>query len=114
MPEMIRKNERARPSLPERTAGPLSVRTLTPPISPAQPDALRRERRNLAARAELLRRIEVEYHEMPGLSLTVPQAQKLFGLRSSDICVRVLATLVDRAILRRDPNGAYIVNGHRP
>ena len=50
---------------------------------------------------------------MPGLSLTLPQAQRLFGLRS-DICVRVLAVLVDRAILRRDLNNTYVVNGHRP
>lgn len=50
---------------------------------------------------------------MPGLSLTLAQAKRLFGLRD-DICARVLTTLIDRAVLRRDPNGAYVVNGHRP
>jgi hypothetical protein len=32
--------------------------------------------------AELLRRIRAEYLEMPGLRLTAPQAQRLFGLDS--------------------------------
>lgn len=71
------------------------------------------ERRIAASRAELLRRVMVEFEEMPGLRITHAQAQRLFGLRE-DVCGRVLATLVDRAILRRDPNGAYVVNGHRP
>jgi hypothetical protein len=30
--------------------------------------------------AELLRRVRAEYLEMPGLRLTAPQAQRLFGL----------------------------------
>jgi hypothetical protein len=113
MPEITRKKDPARPELPRRTAGPLSVRALNPPVSPGRQEAPRRERRNLASREELLRRMEVEYHEMPGLSLTLAQAQRLFGLRY-DICARVLTTLVDRAVLRRDPNGAYVVRGHRP
>ena len=113
MPEMVRKKDPARPELPQRTAGPLSVRALNPPVSPGRQDAPRHERRNLASRPELLRRMEVEYYEMPGLSLTLTQAKRLFGLRD-DICARVLTTLIDRAVLRRDPNGAYVVNGHRP
>jgi hypothetical protein len=113
MPEMTRKKDPIRPELPQRTAGPLSVRALAPPVSPGQQDAPHRERRNLASRADLLRRMELEYHEMPGLSLTLAQAKRLFGLRE-DICARVLTTLIDRAVLRRDPNGAYAANGHRP
>jgi hypothetical protein len=113
MLEMTRKKDPARPELPQRTVGPLSIRVLNPRVALERQDAARRERRNLASRAELLRRMEVEYHEMPGLSLTLAQAQRLFRLRD-DICARVLTTLVDRAVLRRDRNGAYAVNGHRP
>lgn len=113
MPETTRNREPIRAELSQRTSGPLSARALAAPVSPGRLDAPQRERRNLASRTELLRRIEVEYHEMPGLSLTLPQAQRLFGLRS-DICVRVLAALVDRSILRRDLNDAYVVNGLRP
>jgi hypothetical protein len=38
-------------------------------------------------------RIRSEYHEMPGLRLTVPQAARLFGLERTS-CERVLNTLV--------------------
>jgi hypothetical protein len=73
------------------------------------------ERRNLASRQVLLRRIvvEYEYDEMPGLCLTAAQAQRLFGLRE-DICMRVFNALVDAAILRRDVSGVYRRNSGRP
>ena len=71
------------------------------------------ERRNVVTRQGLLNRISVEYAEMPGLSLTVAQAQRLFALRN-DICTRVLDQLTDTAYLRRDANGAYVRNGDRP
>jgi hypothetical protein len=64
------------------------------------------ERRNVVSRRELLQRITAEYDEMPGMLLTVPQAQRLFGLRE-DICLRVLSALVDSAVLRQDASGAY-------
>jgi len=107
------KHHPDRPELPRRTAGQLTVRSLTTPASPARRDAASPERRNLASRAQLLRRIEAEFREMPGLRITFPQAQRLFGLRS-DVCVRVLATLVELAVLRRDPDGQYCLDGHRP
>ena len=71
------------------------------------------ERRDPVLRAALLRRVIVEFEEMPGLLLTEAQAERLSGIRD-DICARVLTPLVDCAVLRRDPNGAYVVNGHRP
>jgi hypothetical protein len=49
---------------------------------------------------DLLRRAEGEYREMPGLSLTVPQAARLWGLDSCT-CAAVLTTLTDRQVLRR-------------
>jgi len=113
MPEMTRTVGPVRPELPERAAAPLVVRTLRPRFPPEQYDGGDRERRNLATRTELLRRIESEYREMPGLRLTQPQAQRLFALRA-DVCARVLTALANQAVLRRDANGAYVLNGHRP
>jgi hypothetical protein len=71
------------------------------------------ERRDSGAREEVLRRVTMEYRDMPGLRLTLPQAQRLFGLRA-DICIRVLDALVDAAHLRREANGTYARNGARP
>ena len=56
---------------------------------------------------ELLRRIEGEYREMPGMCVTTSQAQRLWGLDSTT-CSVVLATLVERRILRRTPRGTYV------
>jgi hypothetical protein len=50
--------------------------------------------------AELLVRIRAEYLEMPGLRLTAPQAQRLFGL-DSETWERVLAVLLDAKFLSR-------------
>jgi hypothetical protein len=106
MPETTRKHETARRELPARTTGRLSIRTVTPRVEPGENSAHSSERRNPVSREELLRRITAEYHEMPGLRLTVVQAQRLFGLRD-DVCLRVLHALVDDAILRQDVNGTY-------
>jgi len=55
----------------------------------------------------LLQRIEGEYREMPGLSLTVPQAARLWGLDRST-CVFVLTTLIGRRFLRQTTSGTYL------
>jgi hypothetical protein len=60
-----------------------------------------------AALHELLRRIESEYREMPGMCVTQPQAQRLWGLDSTT-CSFVLMTLIERGILRRTPRGTYV------
>jgi hypothetical protein len=57
--------------------------------------------------APLVRRIEGEYHEMPGLKLTEAQAQRLWDL-DSDTCHIVLVTLVQRRFLRRTTKGMYV------
>ena len=57
--------------------------------------------------SEIVLRVEGEYREMPGLSLTLPQAARLWGL-DCDTCERVLAQLVERRVLTRGLNGAYI------
>src|SRR5688500_3608772 len=56
-------------------------------------DRVRRTKpRTTAALHELLQSIEREYREMPGLSVTAPQAERLWGLRSTT-CEFVLTTL---------------------
>ncbi len=56
---------------------------------------------------ELLRRIEGEYREMPGMCVTAPQAQRLWGLDATT-CAFVLTTLIERRILRRTARGTYV------
>ena len=60
-----------------------------------------------AALHDLLRRIESEYLEMPGLRVTAPQAQRLWGLDTTT-CSFVLTTLVQRGVLRRTHHGTYV------
>jgi hypothetical protein len=55
---------------------------------------------------ELFRRIRAEYLEMPGLRLTGPQAQCLFGL-DSETWDAVLAALLDAKFLSRTHNGLF-------
>ena len=56
---------------------------------------------------ELLCRIEAEYREMPGMCVTQPQAQRLWGLDSTT-CSFVLTTLMQRGVLRRTPRGTFV------
>ncbi len=56
--------------------------------------------------AELLRRIRAEYLEMPGLRLSAPQVQCLFGL-DAETCDAVLATLLDAKFLVRTHTGLF-------
>lgn len=57
--------------------------------------------------ATLLRRIQREYLEMPGLRLTQAQAQRLWDLDRTT-CRTALATLTERGFLKRTPAGSYI------
>jgi hypothetical protein len=50
---------------------------------------------------ELHLRVTAEFLEMPGLSLTLPQAARLFSLDPVR-CERVLVALVERGILATD------------
>lgn len=56
---------------------------------------------------EAILRVEGEYRDMPGLSLTLPQAARLWGIDRST-CERVLANLIDRRVLKRALNGSYV------
>jgi hypothetical protein len=60
-----------------------------------------------AATSVLLRRIQNEYREMPGLILTEEQARRLWAL-DSNTCQHVLAALLERRFLKRTARGAYV------
>jgi hypothetical protein len=79
--------------------------TLVPAVAHL-PAAIPSERRDVAARRALLFRILAEFEEMPGLSLTVGQAAKLFGL-PPDIASRILEQLTDGRVLRRRSDGQF-------
>ena len=56
--------------------------------------------------SDVVQRIQAEYREMPGLTLTLPQATRLFGVNSHE-SQRVLSELIGCGFLRQDQNGAY-------
>ena len=60
-----------------------------------------------AALHEVLNRVAGEYNEMPGMCVTRPQAQRLWGLDSTT-CELVLTTLVERGFVRRTHRGMYV------
>lgn len=55
----------------------------------------------------LLRRVRAEYQEMPGLSLTLSQAQRLWSLERRT-CEALLRTLIDSQFLRRTDRGLFV------
>ena len=81
------------------TPAPVSISTFAsvPPIE-----------RRMQARDALLRRVRGEFEEMPGLSVTLPQAAMLFGMAES-VCRRVLHQLIDARFLRRTSAGRYVM-----
>jgi hypothetical protein len=56
---------------------------------------------------DVLRRVEGEYQEMPGMCVTRMQAQRLWGLDSTT-CELVLTTLLERGIVRRTSRDMYV------
>jgi hypothetical protein len=60
--------------------------------------------------SEWLQRIRAEYQEMPGLSLSKEQMQKLWGL-DAFVCDALVDALVASRVLRRTAVGAYVVHG---
>jgi hypothetical protein len=53
-----------------------------------------------------MRRVRAEFFEMPGMQLTLSQAQRLFGL-PNDICQWILAELMREGFLCRARNGMF-------
>jgi hypothetical protein len=56
---------------------------------------------------ELTRRVQAEYAEMPGLSVTLVQAERLLAADQAT-CARVFKALIKRGVLRRTAQGRYI------
>ena len=60
----------------------------------------------IAVPSTLRNRVESEYLEMPGLTLSLSHAMRLWGLSASQ-SERLLTDLVDAGFLIRDPLGRY-------
>jgi len=54
----------------------------------------------------LLRRVHAEYLEMPGLTLTLPQARRLWQL-DEETCRQVLSRLVGSGFLTETRSGSF-------
>jgi hypothetical protein len=53
-----------------------------------------------------VQRVRAEFFEMPGMQLTLSQAQRLFGL-PNDLCEWILAELTREGFLSRARNGMF-------
>ena len=56
---------------------------------------------------DVLKRIQGEFVEMPGLRLTTAQARRLWGLER-EVCDSLLGALVDAKFLAQTRDGAFI------
>jgi hypothetical protein len=56
---------------------------------------------------DLSRRVQAEYAEMPGLSVTLVQAQRLLAI-DEPTCAAVFRALIKREVLRRTAQGRYV------
>ena len=56
---------------------------------------------------DVLRRVQGEYIEMPGLRLTIAQAQRLWGLDRA-VCDSLFGALVEAKFLFRTRDGAFV------
>jgi hypothetical protein len=56
---------------------------------------------------EVLRRVQGEFLEMPGLRLTGPQARRLWGLEAA-VCDALLSALVEAKFLFKTRDGAFM------
>jgi hypothetical protein len=93
----------ARPIMTAPEASRSSATRATARSQASRPDDVRAT----PAIGEALVRVEGEYREMPGLSLTLPQAARLWGM-DRRTCELVLAKLIERRVLKRAWNGTYV------
>jgi hypothetical protein len=61
----------------------------------------------IRANEEVIRRVQGEYLEMPGLRLTPAQTRRLWGLDAAS-CDALLVALVDAKFLFRTRDGAFM------
>ncbi len=52
-------------------------------------------------------RVRAEFEEMPGMTLTMPQASRLFGLKD-DVCRTIVEQLVKSEYLKWTQSGAAV------
>ena len=57
--------------------------------------------------ATLLQRVREQYRDTPGLTLTKPQATRLFGVAPS-VCAAMLSALVRESFLSRRGEGLFV------
>ena len=105
MAHPVHRRQSNRLELPDRAGAPIAIREL-PSRLPAQRSG---DRRDDASREAVRRRVCGEFEEMQGLRLSLPQAQRLFGLRA-DVCGRVMKELIEQRILVR-VNDRYCRSG---
>jgi hypothetical protein len=55
----------------------------------------------------LTRRVQAEYAEMPGLNVTLEQAERLLNI-DRPTCAVVFTTLIEQGVLRRTAQGTYV------
>lgn len=60
-----------------------------------------------SATDEVLRRVQGEFLEMPGLRLTETQTRRLWGMEAA-MCSALLSALVDAGFLFRTRDGAFM------
>jgi hypothetical protein len=58
---------------------------------------------------KLIQLIKSEYHEVPGLNLTKPQMQRLWGF-DADMCDALVDALVASRVLRPSQRGTYVLD----
>jgi hypothetical protein len=80
----------------------LNLKTIELAVEATVNDANRSE-----VTGQLARLVRAEYAEMPGLSVTLAQAQRLWRV-DERTCRRVFDALIARGILRRTIKGRYV------
>jgi hypothetical protein len=86
-------------SIAHAAVATMPVTVATPTVSAVAPADSRHD--------DLARRVRGEYLEMPGLALTLGQAQRMWNLRRGD-CERLLGDLVDAGFLACTPLGMFV------
>jgi hypothetical protein len=59
------------------------------------------------ARQRLMEQVQAEYAEMPGLSVTLSQAQRLWRIDQAT-CEELFCRLISRRVLRKTSNGRFV------
>ena len=90
------------PSLHDVKGRPLGMSL--PPAGPAR--SQKYERRDLASREAVVRRIVAEFQDMPGLVLSLKQASRFLGVDQA-ACARILTALTQAGVLRRSASEYY-------